>query len=55
MKKSKVIKEFEKLNNSQKEEAFNYLQFILFKRKLINITDKFGNTHKVIPLSHFLK
>jgi hypothetical protein len=53
--KEKIIKEFESLSDEDKINAFNFLQFILFKRNIIEITDKYGNTHSVIPVNRILK
>jgi hypothetical protein len=53
--KEKLMEEFLSLNDEDKKEAFNFLQFILFKRNITEITDKYGNIHSVIPVNRILR
>jgi len=51
---NKITKEFETLNSTQKEDVFNFILFILFKRKIKNITNQLGETSQYIKLSDII-
>ena len=55
MKTPKLIKEFETLNDDQKEETVNFIFYILFRRKIKYVTNQLGETNPYIKLSDFLR
>ena len=54
-KKKQLMKEFDALDDEQKQEALKFLKYILFRRNIISIEDKYGNKHDVIPLNYLLR
>ena len=52
-KQNRVLKEFKKLTNDQKEDALDFMQYLLFKRNIVKVTNKYGNTYRYLSLNIF--
>ena len=55
MKNPKLIKEFDNLNDDQKEKTLNFIFYILFSRKIKYVTNQLGETNPYIKLSDLLR